>query len=69
MKVKIDLMEGLLPLLLSLLQSVGEDLRSLHSQLDKCKITGQVEHIFAIGLKTKQGTHTRMLMEAVDYQR
>ena len=52
-----------------MLYSVSEDLKALHSQLDKFKISNQIDKMYIIGLMTKQGTHARLLMEAVEYMR
>ena len=52
-----------------MLDTVGSDLRGFHRQLDNCKITGQVDKMLVIQLMTKQGTHARLLMEAVDHMR
>ena len=68
-KVNIDLIEGKQPLLISLLYSVSEDLKALHSQLDKFKISNQIDKMYIISLMTKQGTHARLLMEAVEHMR
>ena len=68
-KVNIDLVEGQQPLLISLLYSVSEDLKALHSQLDKFKISNQIDKMYIISLMTKQGTHARLLMEAVEHMR
>ena len=68
-KLQRDVVEGIEPLLLSVLFAVGEDLKALHSQLDKCKVTSKVDSLFLIGLKTKQSTHARLLMEIVEHMR
>ena len=62
-------MEGKLPQLMNLLFTVSEDLKSLHSQLDKFKISNRVDSMFIIGLMTKQGTHARLMMESVEHMR
>ena len=48
---------------------MSEDLKSLHSQLDKFKISNRVDSVYIVGLMTKQGTHARLLMEAVEHMR
>ena len=67
--MNLDLVEGKQPLLLSLLSAVGEDLKALHAHLDKCKISNQVDPLHILSLKTKQSTHARLLMEAVEHIR
>lgn len=49
--------------------TVSEDLKALHLQLDKFKISNQVDQMVVISLMTKQGTHARLLMEAVEHMR
>ena len=46
---------------------MSEDLKMVHSQLDKAKISNNVDSVFLSGLRAKQGTHARLMMEAVEH--
>ena len=56
-------------LVLSLLFTIYDDLRAMHSHLDKFQITNKIDQMYLLGLMTKQGTHNRLLMESLDYVR
>ena len=55
--------------LLNLMFAIYDDLRSLHSHLDKFQITNKIDQMYLLGLMTKQGTHNRLLMESLDHVR
>ena len=49
--------------------TIYDDLRALHSHLDKFQITNRIDQMYLLGLMTKQGTHNRLLMESLDHVR
>ena len=54
-------------IVMSLLKTVVDDFRALHSQLDKIQITEKIDQMYLLDLLKKQGNHQQVLCEVGDH--